>query len=182
VTETGPQFDGFADNDRHHDDPTGTDHDLFAEGLRKSLFNYMHGVCFDFRLADWFDFKVPKPSVPKHFIQKSIAEQKEITPRPTALVVWNGPLPLATLDEDEDGNAVATLVFHHKQHTWELETTPALGQWVVDVLPLLQIGEQAVMTFAELQRDFEENGEGDFAEFLASGQWAGLREHGILVL
>lgn len=182
VTEIGPQFAGFADNDRWHDDPTGADHDLFGEGLRKSLFNYMHGVCFDFRLADWFEFKTPRPSVPKHFIQKSIAEQEEKAPRPTALVVWNGPLPLATLDEDEAGNAVATLVFHHKQHDWELETTPALGQWLVDVLPLLQLGEQPVMSFAELQRDFEENGEGEFSDLLNSEEWAALREAGLWVL
>ncbi len=116
------------------------------------------------------------------FIKKSLAEQPEKTPRPTALVVWNGPLPLATLDEDEDGNAVATLLFHHKQHAWELETSPALGQWLVDVLPLLQIGEQPVMTFAELQRDFEENAEGGFTAFLATEEWAALREEGLWVL
>jgi hypothetical protein len=182
VTETGPSFAGFADNDRWHDDPTGADHDLFAEGLRKSLFNYMHGVCFDFRLADWFDFKTPRPSVPRSFIQKSIAEQPEKTPRPTALVVWHGPLPHATLDEDALGNAVATLAFHHKQHTWELETTPALGQWLVEVLPLLQIGEQPEMSLAALEQDFSEHAEGDFAVFLASDEWARLCEAGMWVL
>jgi Radical SAM superfamily len=182
VEETGPTFAGFADNDRWHEDPTGAIHDLYAEGLRKSLFNYMHGVCFDFRLADWFDFKVPKPSVPKDFIEKSIAEQAEKTPRPTALVVWHGPQPIATLDEDDDGHAVATLVFHHKKHAWELETTPALGQWLVDVLPMLQINEQPVMSFAELQKDFQDNAEGSFADFLASAELAALREHGLIVL
>lgn len=182
VMETGPTFAGFADNDRWHDDPTGTDHDLFAEGLRKSLFNYMHGVCFNFRLADWFDFKTPKPSVPKTFIQKSIAQQEEKMPRPTALVVWNGPLPIATLDKDEDGDALATLTFHHKHDSWELETTPALGQWLVDVLPLLQIGEHPVMSFAELEKDFLEHVERDFAVFLSSEEWAAIWEHGLLIL
>ncbi|MCF8246887.1 MAG: radical SAM protein [Saprospiraceae bacterium] len=179
VTETGPDFAGFADNDRHHDDPTGAEHDLFAEGLRKSLFNYMHGVCFDFRLADWFEFKTPRPTIPKSFIQKSIAPQPEKTTRPTALVAWHGPLPTATLDEDEDGNAVATLVFHHKQHSWELQTTPAHGQWLVDVLPLLQIGEHPVLSFAALEKDFAEHGEGDFSFFLASEEWAALRKTGL---
>ncbi len=179
VAETGPTFAGFADNDRWHEDPTGADHDLFAEGLRKSLFNYMHGVCFDFRLADWFDFPVPKPSVPKRFIEKSIAEQEEKTPRPTALVAWNGPLPLATLDEE---TGMATLLFHHKQRAWELETSPAIAQWLVDVLPLLQIGDNAVMSFAELQKDFEENTEGRFADFLAGEEWDALREAGLLVV
>lgn len=182
VEETGPQFAGFADNDRWHDDPTGAIHDLYAEGLRKSLFNYMHGVCFDFPLSQWFDFKVPKPSVPKDFILKSIEDLPEKTYRPTALVVWHGPQPIATLDEDEDGNAVASLLFHHKQHEWALETSPALGQWLVDVLPLLQVGDHPVMTFEQLQKDFEEHGEGDFTAFLASEDWTALRDEGLWVL
>src|SRR5205085_6265540 len=36
----------FAKNDVAFDDPTGCDHDYFAPGLRKALYNYMHGVGF----------------------------------------------------------------------------------------------------------------------------------------
>ncbi len=182
VMETGPTFAGFADNDRFHDDPTGADHDLFAEGLRKSLFNFMHGVCLDFPLSKWFDFKTPKPAVPKNFIKNSIHHDLEKTPRPNALVVWTGPLPHASLSETDDGAEVAALVFHHKQHEWELETDPELGQWLVDVLPLLQPGDQPVLTFQELQKDFEENEMGDFAEFQSSEEWEVLRENGLLML
>lgn len=182
VVEIGPTFGGFADNDRHHDDPTGADHDLFAEGLRKSLFNYMHGVCFEFPLSQWFDFKTPPTTVPKSFIKKSIRQQEAKPPRPTAMVVWLGPLPHAVLVEDEMGHPVAELTFHHKQHTWSLETTPELGQWLVDVLPLLQIGDQAVLTWQKLEQDFAENGTGDFAGFLRSEEWRALRGEGLLVL
>ena len=182
VVETGPTFGGFADNDRHHDDPTGANHDLFAEGLRKSLFNFMHGVCLDFPLSKWFDFKTPKPSVPKDFIKKSIRHDPEKSPRPNALVVWTGPLPHATLVEDDDGAELASLLFHHKQHEWTLETSPELGQWLVDVLPMLQPGDEAALTFQALQKDFEENELGDFADFLASEEWEALRENGLLML
>lgn len=182
VSEIGPVFDGFADNDRHHDDPTGADHDLFAEGLRKSLFNYMHDVGFEYPLADWFDFKTPRTSVSPNFIKKSILLKTAKTPKPTARIVWNGPLPLATLEEDEKGKSIAVLAFHHKQHQWNLETSPELGQWLVDVLPLLQITDQPVMTWRELEEDFLENGEGDFSVFLEGEEWEGLREHGLLVL
>ena len=182
VEETGPVFGGFADNDRHHDDPTGADHDLFAEGLRKSLFNYMHGVCFDFPLSKWFEFKTPPTTVPKRFIQKSIKQQEAKTPRPTALVVWLGPLPHAALVEDEMGHTFAELLFHDKQLEWSLETTPGIGQWLVDVLPLLQIGKQPVMTFQELEKDFVENGEGDFNSFLKTKEWRELRGNGLLIL
>ncbi len=182
AVETGPKFGGFADNDRHHDDPTGADHDQFAKGLRKSLFNYMHGVCLDFPLSQWFGFKTPKPSVPKDFIEKSIRQVSEKNSRPNALVVWTGPLPIATLTEDSTGEQFAELVFHHKQHKWTLETTPSLGQWLVDVLPMLQIGDHEVLTIKSLKEDFEEAGMGEFAIFLESGEWRELRGNGLLVL
>ncbi len=184
VQEIGPEFGGFADNDRWHEDPEGADHDAFAEGLRKSLFNYMHGLGFDYRLGDWFDFRTPRPSIPKRFIAQSIAAAEEIGYRPSSLVVWSGPLPLATLEETEEGEAIALLTFSHKQHEWALETSPDWGQWLVDVLPLLQIAPQPVLTFAEVRADYEENCENSdaFDDFLASETWALLRGEGMWVL
>lgn len=37
----------FANNDIVHIDEKGTHHELFSYGLKKALFNYMHGICFD---------------------------------------------------------------------------------------------------------------------------------------
>jgi len=70
-TETG----SFANNDLTFTDPTGCNHDAFSEGLRISLFNYMHGIGFDLPLSDWFGFKVPKTTVARGFIQKILKEQ-----------------------------------------------------------------------------------------------------------
>ena len=50
----------FANNDVEFKDKTNIDHSKFNEGLKKSLYNYMHGVGFEIRLQDWFEFKVPK--------------------------------------------------------------------------------------------------------------------------
>ena len=41
----------FARNDLPFDDPTGCDHDLLGLGLRKALYNYMHGIGLDARRA-----------------------------------------------------------------------------------------------------------------------------------
>jgi len=62
----------FANNDLTYSDPVGCDHDAFSEGLKNSLFNYMNGLGFDLPLNKWFDFKVPKTSVPGHYIEKLI--------------------------------------------------------------------------------------------------------------
>ena len=72
VKTIGPQFEGFAENDLQHEDPTGANHQLFSEGLKKSLFNYMHGICFEFPLQDWFDFKVPQTSIPPDYIAEAL--------------------------------------------------------------------------------------------------------------
>ena len=44
----------FAHNDLAFHDPTGTDHDYLGAGLRKALYNYMHGVGLDDDVRVWF--------------------------------------------------------------------------------------------------------------------------------
>ena len=48
----------FANNDINFVDSTGIDHNQFSFGLKKSLYNFMHGICLDYPLQDWFDFKI----------------------------------------------------------------------------------------------------------------------------
>jgi hypothetical protein len=44
----------FAHNDVDFHDPTGTDHDYLGDGLRRALYNYMHGVGLDADVREWF--------------------------------------------------------------------------------------------------------------------------------
>ena len=65
----------FAKNDVAFIDPTGTDHDSLGLGLKKALYNYMHGVGLEEDVRSWFDLpsgKCPKPRVNKQFIQKAL--------------------------------------------------------------------------------------------------------------
>ncbi|MES2990433.1 MAG: B12-binding domain-containing radical SAM protein [Pseudomonadota bacterium] len=63
----------FAKNDIGFVDPTGTDHDALGVGLKKALYNYMHGIGLDEDVRQWFDFPVPKTKVPRHKIAKALA-------------------------------------------------------------------------------------------------------------
>lgn len=72
VVRTGPVFQGFANNDLFHDDPTGADHGLFSDGLKKALYNYMHGKGLNYPLGDFFDFLVPHTEVPSKLIGKHL--------------------------------------------------------------------------------------------------------------
>jgi hypothetical protein len=49
----------FAHNDVAFDDPTGTDHDALGAGLRRALYNYMHGAGFDLDVRAWFEEPAP---------------------------------------------------------------------------------------------------------------------------
>jgi hypothetical protein len=50
----------FAHNDVEFVDPVGTDHDFLGAGLRKALYNYMHGVGLEADVRTWFE-PVPAP-------------------------------------------------------------------------------------------------------------------------
>jgi radical SAM superfamily enzyme YgiQ (UPF0313 family) len=62
----------FAKNDVGFTDPTGTDHDALGVGLKKALYNYMHGIGLDADVRTWFDFQVPKTKVAKQRIEKAL--------------------------------------------------------------------------------------------------------------
>lgn len=61
----------FAKNDVAFIDPTGVDHDLLGLGLKKAIYNFMHGVGFEEDVHKWFDVSgIPKTSVGRNKIAK----------------------------------------------------------------------------------------------------------------
>jgi len=61
----------FANNDLEFKDLKGCNHEKFSDGLKKSLFNFMHGLGFDFPLQEWFEFKTPKTSHSPRLIESA---------------------------------------------------------------------------------------------------------------
>lgn len=71
----------FAHNDVEFEDPVNTDHDYLGIGLRKALYNYMHGVGFDIDVREWFDPRKPHrgrrgpAGVPRTTVPPDLIEQ-----------------------------------------------------------------------------------------------------------
>lgn len=65
----------FARNDVGFVDPTGVDHDRLGLALKKALYNYMHGIGLDADVRSWFSGRVPRPTVPRHYIERALAGQ-----------------------------------------------------------------------------------------------------------
>ena len=65
----------FAKNDIGFIDPTGTDHDTLGRGLKKAIYNFMHGVGLEDDVRQWFELpkgQCPKPTVGRHRIAKAL--------------------------------------------------------------------------------------------------------------
>jgi hypothetical protein len=63
----------FAKNDVAFIDPTGVDHDLLGIGLKKAIYNFMHGVGFEEDAHKWFDMpNTPKTMVGRNKIAKAL--------------------------------------------------------------------------------------------------------------
>ena len=62
----------FAKNDIAFMDPTGVDHDALGVGLKKAIYNFMHGIGLEEDVRSWFDFKVPKTTIHRHRIARAL--------------------------------------------------------------------------------------------------------------
>ena len=61
----------FAKNDIAFNDPSGIDHDALGLGLKKAIYNFMHGVGLEQEVHTWFDecgMSIPKSKVPRNKI------------------------------------------------------------------------------------------------------------------
>ncbi|MFN7664975.1 MAG: B12-binding domain-containing radical SAM protein [Inhella sp.] len=65
----------FAQNDIGFIDPTGVDHDRLGLGLKRGLYNFMHGVGLDWDVRRFFEeVRVPKPTVKRGHIARALAQ------------------------------------------------------------------------------------------------------------
>lgn len=175
----------FANNDIVHIDKSGTDHELFSYGLKKSLFNYMHGICFDYPLQEWFEHKVPKTKVDPEFIIKSISKEESFLLKPDAKIVWLGTKPVIDyFTKSKKGRQweMAELKFFEKKGSFSIQVEKAQAEWLIKFLTLAGPENAELMTFKKAKIDFETYLEVDFEPFWYGKAINSLRQNGLLVL
>ncbi|MEN3322570.1 B12-binding domain-containing radical SAM protein [Mariniflexile soesokkakense] len=174
----------FANNDVDFTDTTGIDHSQFSFGLKKSLFNFMHGIGFDMPLQDWFDFKIPKTTITPDFIYNALETETNFNIKPTAKIMWLGTEPLVTeQSKTKKGNTFYSLklTFHNTTDTFEITLDKDKGTWFLNQLDALNRSNNQLPSFLELKKDFETQFE-DFELFWFSKPLNVLRDNGLLVL
>ncbi len=181
-----PNSGGFADNDVAFSDPTGVDHNRFSYGLRKSLYNFMHGIGFDFPLQQWFDFKIPKTAVAPDYIAQALNVGADVAVKYTAKVAFIGAMPEVQFHRVTKKGLVfenATLTIHTKTATFDIGLPAAEARWLVETLPALvpETGKP-LTTLGALKNSFESSGREHFELFFTSKAVQKLRRAGWLVL
>ena len=175
----------FANNDIVHLDKVGTDHELFSYGLKKSLFNYMHGICFDYPLQEWFEHKVPKTKVDPEFIMKCLSKEEPFLIKPDAKIVWLGAKPLIDyFSKSKKGRQweMAELKFFDKKSDFSIQLEKDQAEWLLKFLPLAGIDNEDPMTFKKAKENFEISLNIDFEPFWYGKAINRLRQSDLLVL
>jgi hypothetical protein len=184
VTKATDAVGTFANNDLNYTDSTGIDHEQFSFGLKKSLFNFMHGICLDYDLQDWFDFKIPKTTIHPDFIYDALDEKADFSSKPNAKVVWLGGKPVVeSFIKTKKGNSwkMMSLTFYHKKETFTIQTSQKEGEWLVRTLQNCSVANAKIAQLQELKVDFESELE-DFELFWYSKPILTLKEFGLVVL
>lgn len=166
----------FANNDIQFKDSTGIDHSKFSYGLRKSLFNFMQGQHFDLPLQEWFDFKIPRTTIPRDFILQSLHHEENSSMKDNAKVVWLGSLPQSSQKGVAKNQVMLT--FHDKSAIIEIVLEKKKAEWLINQLEALAKGPT---TFVTLKRDFENQFQ-HFEHFWNSEEIMDLRDNGLLGL
>ena len=167
----------FANNDIQFKDKTGINHDKFSFGLKKSLFNFMHGICFDYELQDWFDFKIPNTTISSDYIVSCLEKDENFVTKPSAKIIWIGAKPiLETFTKSKKGNSweMSKLVFHDKRDVFTISLEKDKSDWLIKTLDIVAVSNERTTTFSQLKADFDLKFD-DFELFWFSKQIQSLR-------
>ena len=174
----------FANNDVAFTDQTNIDHSKFNEGLKKSLYNYMHGVGFELPLKNWFEFKIPPTSVKANYIEKALQDHLPFIAKPSAKVVWLGNEPSTkAIVKTKKGQTWNNLQLNFESKTSQLEITLAAaeGAWLVKMLEQCSVFSSGQMTYQKVKENFETQF-GNFELFWYSKQLEKLKKNGLLLI
>jgi radical SAM superfamily enzyme YgiQ (UPF0313 family)/uncharacterized membrane protein len=168
----------FANNDLIHHDPQGADHGKYSVGLKKSLYNFMHGQCLDFPLQEWFNFKVPKTKISKYLIQHYISNSRKNENLGNHKMIFIGPIPIVKADSNPG------LIFNNKREQVFIAAPLILCNiiisWLNSINDTMKSGEY--LTVNSQLKFITQNFNCTLNEFLESPIGMTIQENGMLIV
>jgi len=165
----------FANNDLEHEDPTGCDHELYKAGLEKSLYNYMHGVCLDHPLQNWFNHPVPETTHSPVLIASYLEAIPFRVIKSSQRVVWLG----GEVRYAENTNLLHIIT---KKDHLEIKFPSDHGNWLCEIIPSITPKQKRVTNYKTFQQKYVDHGLVDFLIFWHKEEMELLRETGLVII
>jgi len=173
----------FANNDIDFTDKTGIDHGKFSFGLKKSLFNYMHGINFELPLQEWFDFKIPKTTIHPDYIHDCLLDDDNFTFKGNSKIVFLTKNVIAenrVKTKKKATYSYTRLTFHLKTNIVSIDLDQEQAEWLVKMLEENSTENAKKITLQQLKTNFEEHFD-DFELFWFSKPIQQLKENGVIL-
>ncbi|NML57329.1 B12-binding domain-containing radical SAM protein [Chryseobacterium cheonjiense] len=173
----------FANNDVDFMDRTGIDHGKFSFGLKKSLFNYMHGINFELPLQEWFDFKIPETTVHPDYIHDALLENDDFTFKGNSKIIFLAKNVIAEnrIKNKKKYNYTYTkITVHLKTNVVSIEMDQQHGEWLTKIFDEYTVENLKKPTLQQLKADFEKNFD-NFELFWFSKPIQQLKENGVIL-
>jgi radical SAM superfamily enzyme YgiQ (UPF0313 family) len=174
----------FANNDLKHTDPSGNQHGKFADGLKKAIYNYMHGNCFEVPAHKWL-YKGAKPaSLPPQLIDGIIAEAEtsDMPPYNKKLYYLGQPVVFRTL-ADKSGKKKVKLTVAAEDGEETVSLPEPIGWWLEAIMPSLELPAKGkAMNLGQLEQSFLDAGLLNFSSFLYSPAFDLLCKGGLVIV
>lgn len=173
----------FANNDVDFTDRTGIDHSKFSFGLKKSLFNYMHGINFELPLQEWFDFKIPRTTIHPDYIHDALLENDDFNFKGNSKIIF---LAKNVIAENRIKNkkmynyAYTKITVHLKTNMLSIDLDTPQAEWLMKMFSEYSIESMKKPTLQQLKLNFEESFE-DFELFWFSKPIQQLKENGVIL-
>lgn len=173
----------FANNDVDFTDRTGINHGKFSLGLKKSLFNYMHGINFELPLQEWFDFKIPRTTVHPDYIHDALLENDDFTFKGNSKIIFLAKNVIAEnriKTKKKYNYAYTKITVHLKTNIVTADFDELHGAWLIKIFSEYSVENMKKPTLQQLKSDFEENFE-NFELFWFSKPMQQLKENGVIL-
>lgn len=169
----------FTLNDCDHLDPKGTDHGLFSDGLKRSLFNFMHYSCLDHPLDFWFDHKTPAPSIDSSLIESYLNEssEEEETVTKVKRYKWIG----GTIKKEKEKKGSVTLKVKGKGKEFNIKLSTKESIWLIGLIKRISISDSDGVSEEDLINSYIKECNGSADDLFLSSFWSKLRSQIIIL-
>ncbi|HPV83632.1 MAG TPA: radical SAM protein, partial [Nitrospira sp.] len=182
ITILGPTFEGFAENDLRHADPSASCPSWLGEGLRTAILNYIEQAGLTVPVQQWFPQAVQPPRVPKTWLTRALAD---VVPEPLTAerrCVWIGGHPVIA----GQGTMRTKIILPTRMEDFSISVSSDQAAWLVDLLqnasPSPNRTGRDYPRFAEARERFPRTGARGFDRFAKTAAWHNTRRAGLLLV